>query len=130
MAHKRVISLPPPPTGITSIVVYNVEKWHTSTKKWFTEETGSPVWHEQSFHMRLRRAGFKPINKSPRPATNGWDYGLKRHDVAIHAFVFDQDTYKIYNRTNSDRKERAQNRPLPPQFIPPKYHYYPRYPYE
>jgi hypothetical protein len=109
-AKSQVELLEAPPqsetsVGVLKIIVKDVEMWHSHSKKWFENETGS--WNSASFFMRLRRLGCRPLNRSPTPGSSGYDFGLARKDVAEHGFQFDYDMWTSYKISSSRRGRRT-----------------------
>lgn len=82
--------------GIQRIIVLDVTRWHKHAEKWLKRESGK--WIPANFHMRLRRLGFTPLNRAPKPATTGFDFTLKRADVEVHGFAFNPQKWEIYAR--------------------------------
>lgn len=67
--------------GVIAWEVHDVEKWWDHAKEWHETEYKMP-WTDNAFFMRLRRLGFRPFNTAPAPAKLGFDFNLKRKDVA------------------------------------------------
>jgi len=83
--------------GIKALQVLDVRAWWDDVAVWESRRSEGPVFSESAFYMRLRRMGFLPFNKAPRPATSGSDYGLKRTDVERHGYTFQMDLRARYN---------------------------------
>jgi len=103
--------------GVLKIIVIDVKKWQEKSAEWYFEESGATS--SNSFTMRLRRLGFRPINRAPPPATSGFDYGLKRTDVEVHGFEFRSDIWYAYLASSSSRpcarkKKRVHSMPTSP----------------
>jgi len=89
---KEVVSF-----GIKSLQVLDVQAWWHDVAAWDKGKQGA-AFSESAFCMRLRRMGFHPFNKAPRPATSGFDFGLKRSDVERHGYTFQLDVWARYNQ--------------------------------
>mmetsp|Transcript_69949 Transcript_69949/g.145829 ORF Transcript_69949/g.145829 Transcript_69949/m.145829 type:complete len:368 (+) Transcript_69949:218-1321(+) len=83
--------------GIKSLQVLDVQAWWHDVAAWDKGKQGA-AFSESAFCMRLRRMGFHPFNKAPRPATSGFDFGLKRSDVERHGYTFQLDVWARYNQ--------------------------------
>jgi hypothetical protein len=96
--------------GVLQIIVCDVQEWKKRSAQWFFEDSGSRS--PTSFYMRLRRLGFKPLNRAPLSATSGFDFGLERTDVEIHGFKFCFDMWIAYQTSSSSssctRKRRIR----------------------
>lgn len=86
------------PTGVAEIRVHDCDKWWKAVKQWCKPDDESEDFNSLAFFMMLRRFGLKPYNKAPPPATSGSDYGLKRHDVEKHGYVYTPLLYCRYKK--------------------------------
>jgi hypothetical protein len=103
--------------GVLQIIVCDVQEWKKRSAQWFFEDSGSQS--PQSIYMRLRRLGFRPLNRAPLSTSSGFDYGLERTDVEIHGFNFCFDLWTTYLTSSSSssctrkRRKRTQLPSLP-----------------
>jgi len=108
--HREIEHLEDTSLGILEWEVLDVARWHEDVRAWFEEVNGS--WSENSFNMRLRRLGFRPLNRAPRPATSGYDFGLRRTDVARHGFAFLRDKWQKYTSKSTSIPSGRRSRNL------------------
>lgn len=78
----------PSPDGVKGWEVLEVEAWHTATRVWCGVKDIWSATSKHAFAMRLRRMGFRPWNRAPKPATSGYDFELRSPDATRHGFEF------------------------------------------